>query len=615
MVRGSVVAVLFAFASPAAFAETAPGAVERVLLLSGPADAAARLERELNERSSGRLFVVFRHEPKEGGLLSEPGFSEALNRYSPGAVVAVMGAKEGGWSGPLGGAAGILRARKAPLVLAHGSAREAAALSAALPPGADVVFLENGASLEGVAPAIQNRLGVARSAAAAARDERDRLARRAAEIHRYFDSDAEKARLAGLLAANPEDLSVLGRMAAIHRARIQFWHALTYLDRMAASPRASVPQRAEALSQAGELRLQIGDFPAAAADFRRALELKPGDAAFLRLLAEAMRERPEQALPYADRAAAAKGASARERARANLLAGDLRADIGDAAGAERNLKLALKDAPGDLDALLSMVRLKRGRGAQALPYAERASREAARAPLWLRAAAFRLSARVWLELGEHARAADELGRALRLDPEDLDALRLLVPIKSKLAPKQLAGLRWTGRAADAADAAEPAAWSEAEARLALRADPSDLEALRRLAELSRGRPAEAAAYAQSFMDVLWRAPAWQREDAALALVRLWRALGDEAKASLVLERILDLQSDSIASWRLAVETGHSEATVYEPSWVIGSYCTAASMRLALDDRAGAEEELKRALALQPADPWARELMARVKQTP
>ncbi|MCM2303927.1 MAG: hypothetical protein NDJ72_04445, partial [Elusimicrobia bacterium] len=482
-------------------------------------------------------------------------------------------------------------------------------------PDADVVLIENGASLEGIAPAIQNRLGVARTAASAARDERDRLARRAAEIHRYFDSDAEKTRLAGLLARNPDDVAVLGRMAAIHRSRIQFWHALTYLDRMAASPRASPEQRAEFLGQAGELRLQIGDFPAAAADFRRALALRPGDSVFLRLLAEALRERPEEALPYADRAAAAAGASAHARSRANLLAGDLRADIGDAAGAERNAGLALKDAPGDLDALHAMVRLKRGRKPDALAYAERASREAAKAPRWLRPAAFRLSARVWLEIDEPSRAADELGRALRLDPEDLDALRLLVPIKGKLAPKQLAGLRWPALASGGTATEEPAPWSEAQARRALRDNPSDLEALRRLAELSRERPAEAAAHAQTFMDVLWRAPAWQREDAALALVRLWRALGDESKATLVLERVLDLQSDSIASWRLAVEMSHSEATVYEPSWVIGSYCTAASMRLALDDRAGAEEELARALKLQPADSWALELMERVKKIP
>ena len=610
----SLLALAIAAALPPAALAGRQG-VERVLLLSDDDVAAARLERDLNERSSGSLFVVFPLPSREAESLGAQGLPAVLEFYSPGSVVAVVGDKETGWSRRLSDVAGLLRARGAALVLAHGAGPEAATFHAGLPSGADVVLVENGGAFEGVVPALQKRLGVDRAAAAVTRDDRDRLSRRANEIHRQYAAGVEERRLSELLKSDPENLEALGALAAIHRSHIQFWHALSYLDRMAASKKASPAQRADLLRQAGELRLQIGDPSAAAADFRRGLELMPGDSALLRLLAEADRERPEAAIAHADAAAAAKGATAHLRSRANRLAGELRADIGDLAGAERKLALALKDAPGDLDTLHAIVRIKRDRKAEALPHAERASREAAKAPLWMRGAAHRLAARIWLLIGDHSRAADELGLALRLDPEDLDALRLLLPIKDRLEPARLAGLRWGASSPSEGQGREPKPMGEAGARSALDSNPDDLEALFRLAELDldRKRRSQAASWAQRLMDAVWRAPVWQREDAALALARLWLKIGDRAKARLVMNRVLDLQSDSIATWRAAVEMSHREASIEDPSWVIGSYCTAAVMRRDLGDTAGAEEELKRALKLSPSDPWALELMAALQK--
>ncbi|MCR4295119.1 MAG: hypothetical protein NUW21_06265, partial [Elusimicrobia bacterium] len=464
MIRTGVFGLLLALVSTSTFARASGGAAERVLLLSDSDDGAARLERALNQGSSARMFLVFPHKSR-----AEADIRAALDRYSPGAVVAVRSGED--WTAPVGALAGILP---------------------------DVVFVDRDAPLEDVVPALQARLGVAAAAAPATRDEQDRLSRRAAELHRAFDAAFEENRLLARLEKNPGDLDALGSLVGLHQSHIQYWHALTYLDRMAASPQADASRRAEILGQAGELRLQIGDFPRAAADFRRALELKPGDPRTLLLLAEANREHPEEALRYADRAASAAGTSAFLRARALRLAGELRADIGDAAGAEKNLELALKDAPGDLDALYAIVRVKRTTKPGALAYAQRASKEAAKAPLWMRGAASRLSARIWLELDEPSRAGDELARALRLDPEDLDALRMLVPLKSRLSPKQLAGLRWAVPAPGEAEAKAPPPSSDAASRRALRENPGDLEALHQLAEFHRirKRPAEAAAYAQ-----------------------------------------------------------------------------------------------------------------------
>jgi len=337
--------------------------------------------------------------------------------------------------------------------------------------------------------------------------------------------------------------------------------------------------RAGDFRRAGELRLALGDFPGAEKDFQAALQRSPEDGGLLYLLAEARHERPEEALPYADFAAKSKDATAAARARANLLAGRLRLDLEDAAGAERSLKLALVDAPGDLDALHALVRLLRARKAEALVYAGRAERAAGAAPLWHRSSAYRYSARIWLELEEHERAAENFERALRLNPEDLDALGPLVRMKSRLAPARLAGLR---RAALLA-AGPPEAGMPASA-----AAPNDVEELRRL-------------------------PVWQRADGYRAYIGRLNAQGRHDLAFAMLDRSLDEQSDSMETWRLVAALPPDARLKLNNAGLMGIYCAATEMRLALDDRAGAAEVLALALKHEPGHAWALRLQEALKK--
>lgn len=416
--------------------------------------------------------------------------------------------------------------------------------------------------------------------------------------------------LAKRLEADPEDLDALEQLAELGRYEDAPWSRLSFTDKIAASPRASAARRAEAVRQAGEMRLSLGDFHGAQNDFERALASAPGDAGLLHLLALAKHERPEEALIDADRAAKA-GASAVGRARAHLLAGQLRTDLADAAGAEKSLALALKDAPDDLDALHAMVRVLRGRKAEALVYAERAGAAAGRTPLWQRPAALFLSARVWLELEEHARAAETLRSALRFNPEDLDALGALVRIKDKLGPEQLAGLRRATLRAEGPGASEPPAPNDAQALArALAKNPDDLEALRRL--IVSSRRIEAAAYALRFEDAVWKSPVWQRAEANRVLAAVWLELGAPDRAAAILERARDLKSDAIDTWRMIVALGPRDRNTRLKGVYSGIYCTAAEMRTALGDREGAEEEVRLSLKEEPAHPWSLRLLAELK---
>lgn len=393
------------------------------------------------------------------------------------------------------------------------------------------------------------------------------------------------------------------------------WCALTFLDAITADKSTARPQRLLSLRRAIAIRLHLGDFTGAESDTLRALKDAPDDSELHYYLALARHEHPERALADADRAAAA--ATAWLRARANLLAGQLRNDIGDAAGAERSVELALKDAPQDLDALYLMIRLKRVAGESARPYAKQASRAANKAPLWRRPAALRFSARIWFELGDYDRALEDVRHALRFHPEDIDALTLAARASDKLSKKQLASLKRSAQVEHPISESAAAAADERKPLRALEANPDDLEAMRQLVVYyrSQNREDDARAYARRFADSIWNTPVWQHAEANLTLARLWLALGDAKQASIYLQRTKDL--------RESLEVGELidklDTPWDEKPWSVGLnatpldvYCNAAELRLALGDREGAKFEIERALALDPKHEWSRRLAETLK---
>ncbi len=385
------------------------------------------------------------------------------------------------------------------------------------------------------------------------------------------------------------------------------WIALDIADRCAAVPGLEKPRRAAYHLAGGNVRLMLGDYAAAEGAFRRALALDGADADAAFGLAEALRERPEEALPFAEKAV--RGAQSRRRRAAALrLGGQIRLDLGDAAGARRSFARALELAGEDLEILEDMARAART-PPEASAHALRALKAAGAVPLWLRPAAYRFCARLGMEIGDHALAADSLGRALRLDTDDLPALQLLVKLRRTGFREPPAG---GGRPRESQESS-PAELSEAAAVGLLESQAEDLEALRRLIEIRRtqGRPAEAAALAGRFMDAALDSPAWKQPDAYHLVGKIWLELGDMEMARQSLWHARNMEPRSVAIMTLAARIGAGEAADDNPV-PADLHADIAAARLELDDAAGAERSLERALALTPGHLPALEGFARLR---
>jgi len=428
----------------------------------------------------------------------------------------------------------------------------------------------------------------------------------------------------------PRDLeSMLARARTEH-----LWNsdrqAVLYADRAAALESAPAAGRARAYRLSGEYRLGVGDAAGAREKLERALALAPEDPGALSLLAQAAREEPGAALGWAERALkASAGAAPGRRAALHLLAADIRVDLEDEEGAARELASALELDPGNLDALRAMARVERRRGGDAAFYARAAERAAEDAPEWLRPAARRYAARVWLDLDDEPRAARAYRRALELDPDDQEALRCLVEITGKepgAAAERVAPPGTPPRPPEESWAE----WTPQALERAERRDPDGVEAVRLRAARARERrePREAAREAGQLAEALWRAPLWQQAAGEVMAARLQLDLGDEREASVRLATALRLEPHSLRAWRLesrlktARESRRVSVSVLHSSVVADQapdagqalafgYREVAAARWTLGDPAGAERAVARALEAVPGDAAALELRARI----
>jgi len=307
----------------------------------------------------------------------------------------------------------------------------------------------------------------------ASADPRVYLARANAQLG-FVDDRGARANTARALALAPRDPEALAVLARIAGEVKDPWLAIRV-----AGPRDEAAAR-----------YAVGDYAGAEEAYGRALRLDPADTESSHGLALAARDRPREALAHA------------EAAGAHRLAAEIRCDLGDAAGCEAGLAKALRLTGDDLDALWSMVRLQRGRPGAAA-YAQRAFEAAGRAPSWCRGSAYRLSARIWLELKEEERAAESLRRAIALNPDDFEALDALGGLRVRVSALRPA----------------PAAREES--------------------------PLETIESARRFADGIGRAPAWQRADAWRRVTRAWIALGFPWRAAQAVREAENLDQRSI----------------------------------------------------------------------
>jgi tetratricopeptide (TPR) repeat protein len=381
------------------------------------------------------------------------------------------------------------------------------------------------------------------------------------------------------------------------------WRELSAVEACAALPDLSPAKRADAFIESAEIRAQVGDHAGALGALDSALKLSPGHPEASFLWAQLGRDRPEQALRHAEQAARS-AASPRRRAAAHRLAGEIRLDLDDESGARSSLERALELAGDEPDALRLMVLLKRAQPAQAASYARRACAAAAALPAWQRGAGHRLCAQILAEIEDFGGAETSLKRALDLDPDDLKALQALIHIKRR-RPREAAASAPALPAPSPAGEAVLAPTKEDQAR-ALAQDPYDLEALRAFFELKRAenRPAEAVYYAERFTTAIRRAPAWLQSDAYSASTRMWLELRDLEKARHTATRAQELNYQFPASFPHVpnpADPGAAEESLAAYHAVVGA-------RMELEDHAGAQAALERALGRFPGDPHLLESM-------
>lgn len=362
-------------------------------------------------------------------------------------------------------------------------------------------------------------LGWAGTAAASARPAE--LKRAAREHFDAGDFEGAYARLNEALAAtpyDPETLELKLRIEALGGSRVAPWVALADAERRVREPGLPDETLADRLAETGRRRLRVGDFPGAERDCRRALLLSPGHAEASYRLAEALRDTPEKALPFADQAALS-ATSAWRKSNAYRLAGDLRLDLGDLPGARRSLEESLKIDGGNFGAFRSMVRVLGAKPEEARVFALRAEKAAEAAPAWSRAASMRFAAHIWLEFKAFDEAEALLGRALDVDPDDVDALETLALIKNERPERRLKAVP---RRRDGARAAEPPLLGSVEA-------------------------------AGRFAVETERMPSWLHADAYRLLARTWLGLGDRRKAHRYARLAEEAEIGAVRTARILLE--------------------------------------------------------------
>lgn len=526
------------------------------------------LESALDAAAPARAHLV------ERCAVGARAVGSCLAAYRPRLIVARVP--------PPAPAAAELRAQGLPLIVAGGSPADAATAILARSP-------------DGAGESSPASLAAGYESVARAHFERG-------------DHAGTKANLSRALALEPKSFPALELLFRAEMRGGWLRDAESAADRAAALEGLAGSRRAGILTGRADARALLGDAGGAEQDLREALRLRPGDEEASFLLARVLRDRPREALPYAERAALAAGNDGR-RAAALRLAAMIRRDLGDEAGARRALASAPRPPGQELDALQSEFELERERPREAAAVAERALRAAESTPSWARPAAYRLCASLWLELKDYPRALESLKAALALAPDDLYTLEAMVQIKRE---RPNGGLDFAAPAPAAASGPNSPP-GEAALRSALASDPEDLDALSGLIELARERediPARFA-FAARFLDAAREASPWRQPAAYRFIARVWSELGDDenVQKSLGVARDLDRRSLEFEELAQSLRRPDARAGVYAANRA-EAHAAIARARQELGDEAGAERDLRLALEQDPRSPAALRLLAR-----
>ena len=435
-----------------------------------------------------------------------------------------------------------------------------------------------------------------------------------------------ESELRAKLAAAPRDFDLLCAMTQFLRERNRLEESLASANVLVTVTAGIAPKnRAEKWLQRAETLMQLRRFDEAAADAKRALLAKPGDFASLWLTTQILSRagRPKDALPYAERLAAA-ASGPREKVRALVQRSQVRRSLGDARGADADEEAALRADPRDdaaLEARVQSLRLA-GRLADAEAAAGRMVAAAERVAPARRAALYEQRAQVRRERGDLKGAEADLRSALAGQPDALSATQRLSAV-----------LLEAGKADEALEAANRFLTLSVQTLPALRAEALELRARALEAQgrasaaaidraeaalLTPNTPTRAKESAEAVLLAAVRGGILQARLAAILGGSLWnRLLAYFARAGRPAAAAVkgDVSGRFQASLR-AAETALAAGRRNEAASIIAAlevpggespsartemFLARGKAKAALGDFAGAEADLRAGLALKPRD--------------
>jgi golgin subfamily B member 1 len=173
------------------------------------------------------------------------------------------------------------------------------------------------------------------------------------------DAASSERALEAALAADPSNLTALRALVDIHKLRGDFARAAAYLAGAAMAMQETDLRVGYALDAADLYRTQLGDMDSACEQYRRVLEVDPGNRIAAEALAEASWEHKDwaTALPLIESLATATEAGGAQAARLFQRAGWSAQMLGDNERARANYRNAHGDDPNYLPALLRWAAL------------------------------------------------------------------------------------------------------------------------------------------------------------------------------------------------------------------------------------------------------------------
>lgn len=420
-----------------------------------------------------------------------------------------------------------------------------------------------------------------------------------------------------------DDLETLQDMVRIKRGLSR--DALPYAQRAArAAEGAPLWSRPGARLLCARIWLELKDYAEAMASLGRVLDANPDDINALQLLAQVQRESPQKGPVLGARASSVHPPDGPGWTQGSILR-------------------VLQADPDDLEARRQFIALKRAqkRPVEAIAAAKRFMAAVRKAPGWQRFDAYQLVTQILFELGDKAGASAGVEHTIEWEDRSTPEIFRIAHALGFGSTSRLAHVVKIPGTSDLFDNPyvhlahlrlnlKDNAGAEKSLMQALEMPADQTVALEMLVrmKLDGNRPSEALVYADRLIKANENHSPPQRAAAYWLRARAQHELKDEGGAENSLKRALEIHADHTLALEMLVVmkldgNRPAEALVYagrlitanenhSPPQRAAAYWLKARAQLELKDAGGAEKSLKQALAIEPDQASALEILVRMK---